>query len=76
MSLYWKGTQTDSGISVRHSCQKTSESIVEIGQQAKQSEIKLLIQENRTPQDLIVDTDGSVTKDQGPVSEASLSSKV
>ena len=38
--------------------------MVEIGQQAKQSEIKLLIQENRTPQDLIVDADGSVTKDQ------------
>ena len=29
-----------------------------------ESEIKLLIQENSKPQDLIVDTDGSVTKDQ------------
>ena len=29
-----------------------------------ESEIKLLIQENSKPQDLIVHTDGSVTKDQ------------
>ena len=29
-----------------------------------ESEIKLLIQENSKPQDLIVYTDGSVTKDQ------------
>ena len=32
-----KGTQTDSSISVRHSCQKTCESAVENGQQAEQS---------------------------------------
>ena len=32
-----KGTQTDSGVSTRHSCQKTWESTVENGQQAKQS---------------------------------------
>ena len=42
-----KGTQTDSGISVRHFCQKTWESTVENGQKGKTgSEIKLLIQEN------------------------------
>ena len=39
-----------------------------------ESEIKLLIQENSKPQDLIVYTDGSVTKDQS--GGASLSSKV
>ena len=58
------GTQTDSGVSMRHSCQKKWESKVEKSQQAKQSEVKILIQENRKPQDLIVYTDGSVTKDQ------------
>ena len=58
-----KYTQTDSGVSMRHSCQKICKITVENGQQAKQSEIKLLIQENRKPQDLIVYTDGSVTKD-------------
>ena len=36
-----KGTHTDSGASVRHSCQKTWESAVENGQEAKRSEIKL-----------------------------------
>ena len=59
-----KGTQTDSCVSMRHSCQKTWESKVEKSQQAKQSEVKILIQENRKSQDLIVYTDGSVTKDQ------------
>ena len=49
-----KGTQTNSGISVRHFCPKTWESTVRNGQQAKQSDIKLLIQENSKPQDLIV----------------------
>ena len=34
-----KGIQTDSGVSVRHSCQKTWESAVENGQEAKQSQI-------------------------------------
>ena len=33
-----KGIQTDSGVSVRHSCQKTWESAVENGQEAKQSQ--------------------------------------
>ena len=43
----------------------TWESTVENGQQAKiESEIKLFIQENSKPQDLIVYTDGSATKDQ------------
>ena len=55
---------TDSGVSTRHSCLKTWKSTVENGHQAEQSEIKLLIQENSKPQDLIVYTDGSVTKDQ------------
>ena len=59
-----KGTQTDSGVSVRHSYQKTWVSIVENGQQAKRSEIKHLIQENSKPQDLTMYTDGTVTKDQ------------
>ena len=49
-----KGTQTNSGISVRHSCLKTWESTIRKGQQAKLSDIKLLIQENSKPQDLIV----------------------
>ena len=56
------GTQTDPGVSMRHSCQKTWGSAVENGQQAKQ--IKLVIQENSKPQYFIVYTDGSVTKDQ------------
>ena len=55
---------TDSGVSTRHSCLKTWKSTVENGHQAEQSEIKLLIQENSKPQDLIVYTDGSVTKDR------------
>ena len=59
-----KGTQTDSGVSTRHSFPNTWESTVENGQQAKQSEIKLLIQENSKPQHRIVYTDGSVPKDQ------------
>ena len=42
-------TQTDSGVSVRHSCQKTWENTVENSQQAQQSKIKLLIQENSKP---------------------------
>ena len=33
----WKGTQTDSSVSMRHSCQKTWENTVENGQQEKQS---------------------------------------
>ena len=45
---------------MRHTCQKTWESTVENGQQAKQSEIELLIQVNSKLQDLIVYTDGSV----------------
>ena len=41
------------------------ESTVKNGQQAKwESEINFLIEENSKPQDLIVYTDGSVTKDQ------------
>ena len=48
---------------MRHSCKKTWESTVENGQQAKQSEIKLLIQKTANPQDHIEYTDGSVTKD-------------
>ena len=43
---------------------KLVKSTVENGQQAKQSEIKLFIQENSKPQDLTVYSDGSVTKNQ------------
>ena len=49
---------------MKHSCQKTWKNTVENGQQAKQSEIKLLIQESSKLQDFIVYTGGSVTKDQ------------
>ena len=49
---------------MRHSCQKTWESTIDNGHQAKQSETKLLIQENSKPQDFIMYTDDSVTKDQ------------
>ena len=38
---------------MRHSCEKALESTVENGQQTKRSRIKLLIQENSKPQDLI-----------------------
>ena len=43
---------------------KLGKALSRMASRAKQSEIKLPIQENRTPQDLTVDTDGSVTKDQ------------
>ena len=60
-----KGAQTFSGISMKHSCQKTLESTVKKCQQAKLSQkIKLLIQENSRPQALTMYADGSVTKDQ------------
>ena len=50
---------------MRHSCQKSWETTVEKWPAGKtESEIKLLIQENSKPQDLIMYTDGSVTKDQ------------
>ena len=49
---------------MRHSCQETWESTVENGQQGKQSEIKLLIQDSSKQRELIVYTDGSVTKNQ------------
>ena len=42
----------------------TKKTTVENVQQAKQAETKLFIQENSKPQDRIVYTDGSVTKDQ------------
>ena len=49
---------------MRHSCQKSWETTVEKWPAGKtESEIKLLIQENSKPQDLIAYTDGSVTKD-------------
>ena len=55
---------------MRHFCQKTWESSVENGQQAKQSEIKHIIQTTTKitttskPEDLIAYNDGSVIKDQ------------
>ena len=51
---------------MRHSCQKTWElnHCREWPAGKTESEIKLLIQENSKPQDLIEYTDGSVTKDQ------------
>ena len=62
----------DSGVSMRHSCQKTWESTVENGQQAKQSQRSSFSFKTKNkqktppskPQDRIVYTDGSVTKDQ------------
>ena len=60
----WDRYPTNSHVSVRHSCQKTWESTIDNGHQAKQSETKLLIQENSKPQDFIMYTDDSVTKDQ------------
>ena len=50
---------------MRHSCQKSWETTVEKWPAGKtESEIKLLIQENSKPQDLIMYPDGSVTKHQ------------
>ena len=49
---------------MKHSRQKTWESVVENGQQVKQSEIKHLIQENSKPQDRRMYIDGSATNDQ------------
>ena len=50
---------------MRHSCKKTWKSTVQNVQQTiTESAIKLLVKENRKPQDLVVYTDGSVTKDQ------------
>ena len=55
---------------MRHFCQKTWDSSVENGQQAKQSEIKHIIQTTTKitttskPEDLIAYNDGSVIKDQ------------
>ena len=50
---------------MRHSCQKKLQNHCREWPAGKtESEIKLLIQENSKPQDLIVYTDGSVTKDQ------------
>ena len=61
-----KNTQIDSGTSMRHPCQKTWDGSVENGQQAKRisrsgSSFKKTA---RHRQDLIVYTDGSVTKGQ------------
>ena len=58
-------TQTDFGVSVRHSCQKQKwESTAENGQQGKRSHRSSfsLKTKNRKPQDLIVYSDGSFTK--------------
>ena len=41
-----KGTQIDSGVSMKHSCRTKWGNTVKNGLQAKQSQIKLLIQEN------------------------------
>ena len=54
-------TQTDSGISMRHSCKKKREHTVE---NDLQSVTKLLTEENNRPQDLTVRAGYSVTKDQ------------
>lgn len=54
-------TQTDSGISMRHSCKKKRKHIVE---NDLQSMTKLLTEENNRPQDLTMLAGYSVTKDQ------------
>ena len=61
-----EGTQTDSGVSMRHSCQKTWESTVKNGRQAKRSQRSSLSLKNNNSkrQDFILYTDGPVTKDQ------------
>ena len=57
-----KGTQTDFGVSTGHLLENVRKQCREWP--AGKTEIKLLIQENSKPHDLIVYTDGSVTKDQ------------
>ena len=57
-----KGTQSHAGVSMRHFCQKTWESTVENGQQAKRSQRSSF--RKTWSQDFTVHTDGLVTNDQ------------
>ena len=49
---------------MRHSCQKTWESTAENGQQAKRGQRSSFHSRKQQTQDLVLYTDGSVTKDQ------------
>ena len=60
-----KGTHTDLGIFITHSCQKTRQKhYSEWPADKTESKIKLSIPENNKLWDLILYTDGSVTRDQ------------
>ena len=59
-----KNTQTDSGTSMRHSCQKTWEGTVENGQQAKRISRSGISFKKTASRRISVYIDGSVTKDQ------------